>query len=187
MTITLSICSIPSIESCVPGVSSVPCSSRCRTGASVPVTREDLPDPETPVTATMQPSGILTSRSWRLFCLAPFMTSHRSSWGLNLSSGRGISDLPDRYAPVMLSSLVINSSNVPLTTISPPSLPAPGPMSTIQSACLKVASSCSTTMRVLPRSVSSLSVSSSLPLSLGWSPMLGSSRTYITPVSLVPI
>ena len=33
----------------------------------VEVTNEDLPEPDTPVTATMQPRGILTSMSCRLF------------------------------------------------------------------------------------------------------------------------
>ena len=75
----------------------------------------------------------------------------------------------------------------PLATTSPPSFPAPTPISTSQSACLRVASSCSTTKRVFPRSVSSLSVSNSRSLSLGWSPIEGSSSTYMTPVSLVPI
>ena len=41
---------------------------------------------------------------------------------------------------------------VPLCTICPPCSPAPGPMSTTQSACAMVSSSCSTTISVLPRS-----------------------------------
>ena len=40
----------------------------------------------------------------------------------------------------------------PECTTSPPLTPAPGPMSTIQSAVRMVSSSCSTTIRVLPRS-----------------------------------
>ena len=54
----------------------------------------------------------------------------------------------------------------PLATTSPPSFPAPTPISTSQSACRRVASSCSTTKSVFPRSVSSRRVSSSLSLSL---------------------
>ena len=96
MTITLSTFSIPSTESWLPGVSSVPWSSLFRIGAIVPVTKDDLPEPETPVTATMQPRGIPTSMSWRLFCLAPLTTSHLSLSGVALSSGRGMCDSPER-------------------------------------------------------------------------------------------
>ena len=41
---------------------------------------------------------------------------------------------------------------MPETTTWPPCSPAPGPMSTTQSAVRMVSSSCSTTMSVLPRS-----------------------------------
>ena len=97
-------------------------------------TREVLPDPDTPVTATMQLRGMRTSMSCRLFSRAPLTTNQWSSSGLALSSGRGMLSLPERYAPVTLSLLVINSSNIPLTTMRPPSFPAPGPRSMSQSA-----------------------------------------------------
>ena len=74
----------------------------------VEVTSEDFPDPETPVTATMQPRGILTSMSCRLFWRAPVTTSQRSSSGVARSSGRGMLSLPERYAPVTLSLLLMS-------------------------------------------------------------------------------
>ena len=49
-------------------------------------------------------------------------------------SGIAIDDLPERYAPVMLSFDFNNFFKGPLETILPPALPAPGPMSTNQSA-----------------------------------------------------
>ena len=67
ITMVLSTISRPVIPSMAPGVESVPWSSLRSAGASVSVTKDDFPDPETPVTATMQPRGILTSMSWRLF------------------------------------------------------------------------------------------------------------------------
>jgi len=69
-----------------------------------------------------------------------------------LENGRGICRRPLRYWPVMDSPQSITSDNVPATTISPPCSPAPGPISIIRSAARIIASSCSTTSMVLPRS-----------------------------------
>ena len=79
------------------------------------------------------------------------------------------------------------ASSGPLAMISPPCSPAPGPMSTTQSAVRIVSSSCSTTSTVLPRSRSRVSVAISFALSRWWSPIDGSSRMYRTPISVVPI
>ena len=163
----MSISSNPSILSCLQGDVSLPCISRSNVGAKVEAISEDLPEPETPVTATIHPRGISTSIFCKLFSLAPIILNHLSSSGIFLSVGIGIFCLPERYAPVMLSLLDNSSFNLPLTKTFPPSLPAPGPMSTSQSACLRVASSCSTTSNVLPKEVNSLRVSRSLSLSLG--------------------
>ena len=57
-------------------------------------------------------------------------------------------------------------------TTWPPCSPAPGPMSTTQSAVRMVSSSCSTTISVLPRSRSRVSVSISRRLSRWCRPML---------------
>ena len=95
--------------------------------------------------------------------------------------------LPDRYWPVRDALLRNSSLTVPETTIWPPCSPAPGPMSTTWSAVRMVSSSCSTTMTVLPMSLRRSRVSISLRLSRWCSPMDGSSRTYRTPTSPLPI
>ena len=82
---------------------------------------------------------------------------------------------------------MIISSIVPWATTSPPCIPARGPISTIWSAALMVSSSCSTTIKVLPRSRISFNEWINLSLSLWCKPILGSSRTYKTPESFEPI
>jgi hypothetical protein len=63
------------------------------------LTSVDLPEPETPVTATSSPSGNATSRFFRLFAraprcdLLPFGASRRSA-------GTAIDFSPERYLPV---------------------------------------------------------------------------------------
>ncbi len=79
------------------------------------------------------------------------------------------------------------SATVPKATISPPSLPAPGPTSTTESALRIVLSSCSMTITVFPRSRRRSRVSKSLSASRGWSPTDGSSSTYVTPARYEPI
>ena len=135
----------------------------------------------------MQPRGMSTVRSVKLFCLAPRIVSCFFSSGSARSFGIGILLRPERYAAVMLFLAERRSFSVPLAMTSPPSLPAPTPMSTNQSAWRNVASSCSTTRSVFPNSVNSLRVSRRRSLSLGCKPIEGSSRTYITPVNRVPI
>ena len=101
--------------------------------------------------------------------------------------GSGIWERRDRYAPVIDRLFFNRPSTVPLCTMCPPCSPAPGPMSTTQSAVRMVSSSCSTTISVLPRFFSRTSVSISLWLSRWCRPMLGSSRTYRTPTRPEPI
>ena len=69
--------------------------SHASAGAKVEATKEDLPEPDTPVTATIQPSGIDTSMLRRLFSLAPKICIHRPSSEF-LSSGIVIFSLPDK-------------------------------------------------------------------------------------------
>ena len=57
MMIVLSIFSIPSIDLCFPGDVSALCKVLCKAGAKIPDTKDDLPEPETPHTAVIQPSG----------------------------------------------------------------------------------------------------------------------------------
>ena len=77
-------------------MTSAPCNSLNNAGAKVPVTSDDFPEPDTPVTAIIQPSGISTSRSRKLFCLAPLIVSILSTSGVAGSSGRGIAFRPER-------------------------------------------------------------------------------------------
>ncbi|CAB4546293.1 unannotated protein [freshwater metagenome] len=141
------------------------------------LTRVDFPEPETPVTDTKRPNGISTSISFRLFSFAPLMTSFRFGSTGRRCEGISIDLRPDRYAPVIDSSDAMSSSYEPETTTLPPCSPAPGPISTTQSAVRIVSSSCSTTINVFPKLRSLVKVSISRRLSLWWRPILGSSRT----------
>jgi hypothetical protein len=98
MWITLSTCSSPSMARYSPGRSRAPsifwASARCR----VSRTRVDFPDPETPVTHVMAPSGIVTSIPLRLLARHPRI---RSAFPFELlrRAGTGISFFPERYCP----------------------------------------------------------------------------------------
>ncbi len=72
---TLSSCSVPVIRRCRPRGSLVPFSWFASAGYSTSLTSDDLPDPDTPVTATKVPSGTVTSMSRRLCSRAPSTTS----------------------------------------------------------------------------------------------------------------
>ena len=97
------------------------------------------------------PSGKVTSIFCRLFSEAPLTRSTRP-FPLRRSSGTGISFAPDKYCPVIDFLFLATSSGVPEATICPPKSPAPGPTSMSQSAWRMVSSSCSTTIKVLPKS-----------------------------------
>ena len=125
------------------------------------LTSVDFPDPDTPVTATRHPSGNATSTSLQVvLTAAPLTTTSRPRDRLRRSAGTGIACRPVRYAPVSDSGLASSSATGPDTTILPPCSPAPGPISTTQSAARMVSSSCSTTISVFPRSRNRISVSS---------------------------
>ena len=126
--------------------------------------RELFPEPETPVMQVITPSGMSTSIFLRLFSAAPLI--FRKPVGFLLSSGTGIRIRPLKYAPVTERSFFISSSAVPIPTSSPPCSPAPGPISTTQSAASIVSSSCSTTIRLFPRSRRCINDLRSLSLSL---------------------
>ena len=96
------------------------------------LTSVDLPDPETPVTATKRPTGTSTSMFCRLCCArrapaAPSLPARRARH-------RDLRARPDRNAPVIDSWLAATSAAGPAATTRPPCSPAPGPMSTSQSA-----------------------------------------------------
>ena len=94
------------------------------------MTSEDLPLPDTPVTAVNTPTGKATSSPFRLFCLTPFRTSIRSGDTVRRISGTSILYSPERYFPVTDLGSAMMSSTLPAATTSPPCTPAPGPMST---------------------------------------------------------
>ena len=62
---------MPSMPSCRPGRALVRFSSAPRRLKRISFTREDFPDPDTPVTAMNVPRGKLTSMWRRLFSAAP--------------------------------------------------------------------------------------------------------------------
>ena len=186
MSITLSRCSRPSIRLCAPAASR-DLNSRCdNAGNNVLVISDDLPEPETPVMITIRPRGSSAVMSFRLFSRAPTMRTHLPL-PVRRSPGMATVRWPLRNCPVNDSGRAMMSSIVPSATTRPPCSPAPGPMSTIQSAARIVSSSCSTTMSVFPRSRSRSSVRIRRALSRWCRPILGSSRMYSTPVSPEPI
>ena len=186
MAMTLSRCSIPSMRSCLPGRAFMRFSSTPSFLYSTSLTSELLPLPLTPVTQMNMPSGKVTSMFFRLFSRAP-RTVRNLPFPSRRCAGSSMRFLPLRYWPVRLLGSAITCSGVPADTTCPPSAPAPGPMSMSQSAARMVSSSCSTTIRVLPRSRRRHSVASSLSLSRWCRPMEGSSRIYSTPMRLLPI
>ena len=111
----------------------------------------DLPPPETPVTQVNRPSGISAVMFLRLLPRALMTLSARRVLR-GRRSGIGTDSSPERYLPVHDFGASIRSSTWPSATISPPWMPAPGPMSSTWSALRMASSSCSTTITVLPRS-----------------------------------
>ena len=89
----------------------------------------DLPDPETPVIHTNTPNGILRSRLFRLFALAPFSVTLGVSLPIDFLGNSNIFFVLDRYGPVTEFGSLNIWSGVPWEIILPPVSPDPGPMS----------------------------------------------------------
>ena len=174
MLITLSSPSMPEMFLCFPGTVLARFKSLARRLYKISFTRELFPEPETPVTQVITPTGIFTEMPLRLFSLAPVTASQ--PLGCRRWVGTGTCILPLKYWPVTDSATSMISCAVPWAITFPPWEPAPGPISTTWSASSIVSSSCSTTISVLPRSRRFFRVLSSLSLSLWCRPMLGSSR-----------
>ena len=155
-------------------------------GSNVWFINDDLPEPETPVTHVKRPTGISAVILLRLFSLA-FIIFIFCSDGFNLLVGMGIFLWPDKYSAVIEFLLFKILFKSPCAHISPPCLPAPGPISMMWSADLMASSSCSTTITVFPRFFRLFRVLINFVLSLWWSPIEGSSRTYVTPTRPEPI
>ena len=89
----------------------------------------DLPPPDTPVMQVKRPSGISAVTFFRLLPRA--LTTLMVRRGLSARrSGTAIVRAPVRYWPVSECLFAMMSAGVPAATISPPWMPAPGPMST---------------------------------------------------------
>src|SRR5258708_38045503 len=96
---TLSRCCMPVTRVCLPGTIRVPCSSLASALYRMSLTSVDLPDPETPVTATSKPSGNATSTPRRLCSAAPLTTTSRVLDRFRRACGTAITSRPVRYAP----------------------------------------------------------------------------------------
>ena len=174
MSITLSMCSSPSMRSCAPGRRGRRPSRPARVFSSTSLTSVLLPEPDTPVTQVRAPTGNAASMSRRLFSRAPWTVSHpRASRRI---AGTGTPRRPDRNAPVTEAGSASMSATEPWATTRPPCCPAPGPMSMTWPALRIISSSCSTTSTVLPWSRRRSRVPISLRLSRWWRPIEGSSR-----------
>jgi hypothetical protein len=95
MSMTLSIASVPSTFLCRPGLERDRYTAWWRALERMSVTRVDLPDPDTPVTATSVPSGKATSIPARLCSVAPRTVIACPLPGRRIP-GRGISRRPAR-------------------------------------------------------------------------------------------
>ena len=132
--------------------------------ANVCLMRDDLPEPDTPVTHMSLANGISQISFLRLLPDAPFniifLPFPNRRFLLYL-----ICFLLDKYCPVMDCLFFLTLSGCPKATISPPLMPAFGPISMSQSARFIVSSSCSTTITVFPISLKFSNVEISFSLS----------------------
>src|ERR1700733_1263447 len=99
MTMHLSTLPRPGSEADGPTRSVERCSIRLSAGYNVALISDDLPAPDTPVTATITPSGISTVTLRRLCSLAP--VSLTQLVGSRRLSGTSIRSAPDRNRPVI--------------------------------------------------------------------------------------
>ena len=65
------------------------------------LTNVDFPEPLTPVTATNAPSGMVTSKFFKLFSLASLITRLRFGFIARRCAGISILERPEIYAPVI--------------------------------------------------------------------------------------
>ena len=187
MFITLSRCSSPSILSHFISLFNLDLLRMNELiGKRVWLINEDFPEPDTPVIHVNNPIGIFTDIFWRLFSEALIILIFFSD-GFFLLDGIWILFSPLRYLAVRDFLFLRIALISPSAHISPPCLPAPGPISIIWSADLIASSSCSTTMTVLPKFLRFFKVFISFVLSLWWRPIEGSSKTYVTPTNPDPI
>ena len=118
------------------------------------LTSVDLPEPDTPVTATNSPSGNADVDVLQVV-LVGAVDGELAALGARAAYGGDRDLAPAGEVLARSSSRRARAAPAPSPewTTWPPCSPAPGPMSTTQSATRMVSSSCSTTIRVLPRSL----------------------------------
>lgn len=143
-----------------------------------------FPDPDTPVTTVILPTGILRSRGCTV-CIGPVVIlivprENRDSSAARLRTTGSIP--PEMYGPMIEPGSDATCWTVPCDTTVPPFLPAPGPISISQSADLSALTSWSTRMTEFPCSTRSPTMAIMPSRFEGCRPIDGSSRTYITPV-----
>ena len=119
MFITLSIFSIPTILSCLPGNSDELYSSFDKALYNISLINVLFPEPDTPVTQVKTPSGIFTLIFFKLFWQAPFISIDFPFDFLRLL-GTLICLLPLKYAPVIEFGFCFISSAVPVAITFPP-------------------------------------------------------------------
>ncbi len=147
------------------------------------ITSEDFPLPETPVKHTNAFRGISTFMFFKL-CENAFFTEIIL---LNLKGVYSNFIFLLRYLPVRDFVSFTISLGVPEKTISPPLGPDKGPKSIIKSQFFIKSVSCSITKIVFPKSLICFNALSSIILSCGCSPVVGSSKMYNTPVKPLSI
>src|SRR6267142_2440986 len=124
MSMTLSRCWAPSMRSCSPGRSWARWSIWARARYRMSLTRVDLPEHETPVTAVKVPRGILTAMPLRLCSRGLWMITCLPL-GDRRAAGTAIFSTPERNLPVREAGCAAISPGVPTATTCPPSSPAP--------------------------------------------------------------
>ena len=141
-------------------------------------TRVVFPEPDTPVTTVSRPLGISTSRGFTVW-IAPVDRRIRPRSNSSSFEARGlrISAFPERNGPIREPSFSAIWGTVPWAITWPPPAPAPGPISIIQSASLRIWVSWSTKITELPSSIRSCITPVSPTMLEGWRPMDGSSST----------
>ena len=142
----------------------------------------DLPEPETPVTATNRFNGTSTLTSFKLCRDAPSKESHFEMEPSSFEETprlacTGCRIACNKYFPVCESLTEVMSLTAPWPIKRPPRLPALGPMSMMWSARRIVSSSCSTTTKVLPLLLSKCKAFNKIWLSRACRPIVGSSKT----------
>ena len=137
-----------------------------------------LPEPDTPVTTVSRPLGKRTSSGLTVWmgpverATAPF--SNRASGGTGF---RRTSARPARKGPIWDRGFCWMSATVPSAITCPPPAPAPGPISTSQSAWRRIWVSWSTSSTELPSATRSCMTPVRPTMLAGCSPMEGSSST----------